>query len=309
MDNFKRRKFLQAVATLTAATGLSNFSFAGTSPNQISTSVAGNRFKISLNAYSFNEPLKNGHTTLETVMEFCATEGFDAIDLTAYYFPGYPQVPADEYLFNLKRKAHQLGLQISGTGIRNEFVEADKIKRDEQVTFVKNWIEAAAKLGAPVIRIFTGKMLPLNYKRPEVTGWIVEAVKACVEHGKKHGVIVALQNHNDFIKIADEATDIVKKVNSQWFGLVLDPGSFATLDPYDETKKAAAFAVNWQIKENLSNNGKIIPTDLHKLFRIILASPYRGFLPIETLNAGDPFVIVPPFLQKVKAALEDVYKV
>jgi hypothetical protein len=44
--------------------------------------------------------------------------------------------------------------------------------------------------------------------------------------------------------------------------------------------------------------------DLYKLCRIINASSYRGYLPIETLSPGDPFQIVPPFLKLVRGALE-----
>jgi len=304
MKSFERRKFLQSLITASALTGMGNFSLAKATPIKPAARSDNNRFKISLNAYSFNEPLKNGKTTLDDVLEFCAKQNFDAIDMTGYYFPGYPEIPTDEYIYHLKRKAHQLGVEISGTGIRNEFAEPDKTKRAAEIIFVKKWIEVAAKLGAPVIRIFTGKSLPANYDWEEVAEWIAADVKSCVDFGKQHGVIVAVQNHNDFIKTADQAIRLIKKINSDWFGLVLDTGSFLTLEPYSEIKKTAEFAVNWQVKERLTINGKAEAMDLEKLFRIINASTYRGYLPIETLSAGDPFVIVPPFLKQVRAALD-----
>ncbi len=304
MKPFERRKFLQSLITASALTGMGNFSLAEATPVKPAGHSDSNRFKISLNAYSFNEPLKNGKATLDDVLEFCAKENFDAIDMTGYYFPGYPEIPTDEYIYHLKRKAHQLGVEISGTGIRNEFAEPDKTKRAAEIIFVKKWIEVAAKLGAPVIRIFTGKSLPANYAWEEVAEWITADIKSCVDFGKQHGVIVAVQNHNDFIKTAEQAINIIKKVNSDWFGLVLDTGSFVTLEPYSEIKKTAEFAVNWQVKERLTINGKAEAMDLEKLFRIINSSNYRGYLPIETLSAGDPFVIVPPFLKQVRAALD-----
>lgn len=304
MKMFERRHFLRSFAMMTTATGLGNFSLAHAQPTQKLARVAGGRFKISLNAYSFNEPLRSGKTNLEVVMEFCAEHNFDAIDLTAYYFPAYPALPNDEYIYRLKRKAHALGLEISGTGIRTEFAEPDKRKRAEEVAFVKGWIEVAARLGAPVIRIFSGKVLPQNYTWSEVADWIAQDIRACVDHGKKHGVIVALQNHNDFVKTADETIQIIKKVDSEWFGLVLDTGSFVTKEPYGEIEKTAPYAVNWQIKEKLNYKGKVELIDLERVFRIINNSPYRGYLPIETLSPGDPFVIVPVFLKQVREALD-----
>jgi sugar phosphate isomerase/epimerase len=306
MQPFKRRKFIQSLVTASAVVGTGSLSIASAKEKQTATGIDKTRFKISLNAYSFNNPLTNKKTTLDALIEFCAKEGFDAIDVTGYYFPGYPEVPSDEYIYQLKNKAHRLGIEISGTGIRNEFGDPDKAKRAADITLTKKWIEVAAKLGAPVIRIFTAKTLPANYTWEQAEAWIVEDIKTCVEYGKQHGVIVAVQNHNDFVKTASQMIDIIKKVNSEWFGLVLDTGSFVTEEPYSEIKKTAEYAVNWQIKERLNYNGKQEDMDLEKLFRIINASSYRGYLPIETLSPGDPFQIVPPFLKKVKDALEKV---
>jgi hypothetical protein len=120
MKPLERRSFLRSLATASAIAGVGNFSLADAKPSKQAASSTGNRFKISLNAYSFNAPLRDGKTNLDAVMEFCARENFDAIDITGYYFPGYPAVPTDEYIYHLKRKAHQLGLEISGTGIKQK---------------------------------------------------------------------------------------------------------------------------------------------------------------------------------------------
>jgi sugar phosphate isomerase/epimerase len=303
MSQLPRRKFMQQITAATVLSGLGGIpaSFAQTENSKKDNDT--NRFKISLNAYSFNKPLMNKETDLEALITFCAKEKFDAIDMTGYYFPGYPAVPDDAYIYHLKNKAHRMGVEISGTGIRNDFGDPDAGKRKEQIAFVKNWIDVAAKLGAPVIRIFTAKEKPASHTWEETEQWIIEAILACAAYGKQRGVIVAVQNHNDFIKTADQAIDILQKVNSDWFGLVLDTGSFVTGEPYHEITKVTQYAVNWQIKEKLNYQGKSTDMDLEKLFRIVWASDYRGYLPIETLSPGDPFSIVPPFLQKVRMAL------
>ncbi len=155
--------------------------------------------KTSLNSFSFDAELKAGKFNLFQVLDYCNEQKFDAVDLTGYYFPGYPNVPTDDYIFEIKRKAIALGLEISGTGIRTDFTISDKTKRNEQITLVKNWIEVAEKLGAPVIRIFAGAPVTED-KWIETADRIIEDIKVCVEFGKKHGIIVAVQNHNDFIK-------------------------------------------------------------------------------------------------------------
>ena len=123
---------------------------------------------------------------------------------------------------------------------------------------------------------------------------------ACVDHGRRYGVIVGLQNHNDFVKTAGETIRIVEAVNSEWFGVILDIGSLRQGDPYAEVEKLVPYAVNWQLKESVWHGEKEVPADLSRIKTIIDKAGYRGFLPIETLGAGDPREKVPRFLTEAR---------
>ncbi|MBN2411154.1 sugar phosphate isomerase/epimerase [candidate division KSB1 bacterium] len=263
----------------------------------------GAKLKISLNAYSFNKPLNEGSMTLDDLVEYCAEQGFDAVDLTGYYFPNYPEVPADDYIYHIKRKAFINGLAISGTGIRNDFTIPDTEKRKADIQLIKNWINIAVKIGAPVIRIFTGGNVPDGYSREQTEEWMVKDIQECTEFGKEHGIMVAVQNHWDFLKTADETLNLLKKVNSDWFGLVLDIGSYRSENPYEEIARMAPYAVSWQFKENIYVNGQQTETDVNKIASILKSSGYRGYVPIETLGEGDPKIKVKALLAKVRTAL------
>jgi sugar phosphate isomerase/epimerase len=259
--------------------------------------------KTSLNAYSFNAPLLAGTMTLDNLLDFCSVSGFQGVDITAYYFKGYPEVPSDEHLYQIKRKAVRLGLEISGTGVRNDFTIADPVKRKSEVALVKAWIESAAKLGAPVIRIFAGNQKNDGIANEKVLEWMLEDIRTCADYGRQHGVIVGLQNHNDFIQTASDAVQILEKIHSDWLGLILDTGSFRVLDPYEEIQRAAPHAVNWQIKEKVFSHGAEQDLDFDRLMEIIRVSGYRGFLPIETLGEGDPSARVIAMLAKLKTEI------
>lgn len=261
--------------------------------------------KTSLNAYSFNDPLTKGLMDIPDMLRFCAETGFEAVDITAYYFKGYPVVPPDEYLYDIKRKAFGLGLEISGTGVRNDFTIADKTKRQQEVELVKKWIEVAAKIGAPVIRIFSGTQKNETYTKAQVTDWLLEDIQTCVNYGRQYGVIIGLQNHNDFIQTAEEINTIIESINSPWLGLILDTGSYRVHDPYDEISKSVKHAVNWQIKEKVFINGAEVDTDMNRLINIIDGSTYQGYLPIETLGSGDPKIKISLLLKKLKNALAE----
>jgi sugar phosphate isomerase/epimerase len=301
----KRRNFLHNMAALPVFAVVNN-RFNPVQGQGSENSVSNNQLKLSLNAYSFNKPLLEGSMDLDGLLEFCAGQGFFAVDITGYYFKGYPEIPPDEYLYQVKRKALSLGIEISGTGVRNDFTYTDKAKREESLTLVKNWIDVAAKLGAPVIRIFAGNQEIKGYTWDQAAEWITRDIITCVEYGKKHGVVVAVQNHDDFIKTADQALKIIQMVNSEWFGLILDTGSFRQGDPYQEIARSVNTAVNWQIKEEVYFEQNPRNVDLTRLFTIIKNSTYRGYLPLETLGEGDPFAKVSAFMKQAKEALSSV---
>jgi sugar phosphate isomerase/epimerase len=95
-------------------------------------------------------------------------------------------------------------------------------------------------------------------------------------------------------------------VDSEWLGLNLDIGSYRQDDPYEEIAKNIKYAITWQIKENVWIDGKETPTDFEKLFKIIKDSGYRGYLPLETLGAGDPYQKIPVLLENVRRALKSI---
>jgi sugar phosphate isomerase/epimerase len=304
-NNIERRAFVKSlmIAPALPTLGASRLNFDDKSKK--------GKLKTSLNAFSFNDPLMAKTMNLDDLLDFCAEYNFDGVDITGYYFPGYPQVPTDEYIYHIKRKAHLLGVSISGTGIRNDFSIPDAAKRKEDVQLIKNWIEVASKLGAPVIRIFGGANKPMAH--PDIVGkefswdekaaWMVKDIQECVDYGAQHGVIVAIQNHDDFIKTADEAIKIIQLVNKEWFGLILDTGSYRKDDPYEQIARTIQYAVNWQLKENIFVDGVEVKTDLKRLFKIIKESGYRGYVPIETLGKGDPKEKVPRFMAEVREAM------
>ena len=283
--------------------------------------VGGANLKVSLNAYSFSKLLNdyNKHrgpgVSLMALLDFCAKNNFDAIDPTGYFFPTYPEVPPDDYINNFKRRAFELGLDISGTGVRNNFTTADKAVRAAAVQHIKEWCEVAAKLGAPVLRVFadtqmkamTWKDVAPNCTREQVQAWIVDALGECAEQGKKCGVIIGVQNHGDFLQTGEQLLALVKAVNSEWCGPIVDTGYFKTPDPYQDMALVAPYAVNWQVKQSPFGEESDVKTDLVKLIRIVRASNYRGYLPIETLSPKnkvyDPFTVVPPFLKQLRDAI------
>ena len=254
---------------------------------------------ISLNAYSFNRMLLDNKMSLKELFLFAAETGFMGVDLTAYYIPGYPEVPEDKTLFDIKRMALLQGLALTGTGVRNDFTSADPEIRAKEIDLVKNWIVAAAKLGAPYVRVFAGGDSPEGHTRDEIKSWVIDALQECADFASSYGVMVTFQNHNDFIVATEDIIDIMERINSEWFGLMLDIGSLPVPDPYKDIEKLIRYAVTWQVKENVTTNEGSVPTDFARLMKIVSEQNYQGFFPLETLGEGDPRKKVPVLYKQV----------
>lgn len=257
--------------------------------------------RLALNAYSFNAPLRSGETDLFGLLEYSAKLGFDGVDLTGYYFPGYPEPPEDKYIYAIKKRAFELGLHICGTGVRNDFCLTGKKARKDEKKLVKDWIIVAEKLGAPAIRLFAGKTVPDGYTWDETARWVADDMLECAAFGEQHGVVIEIQNHNDFLKTASEVNTLLSMTQSPWIGLMLDIGSYRQTDPYKEIEATIHHAISWQLKENVFIDGEPVPVDLEKLKSIISASEYKGYIPIETLGPGDPVIKVETFYKKVRS--------
>jgi sugar phosphate isomerase/epimerase len=264
------------------------------------------RIRYSVNAYSFNTMLRNGQMTFSDMMDFAAGIGLDAVDLTGYYFANYPEVPSDAELFQLKRKALKLGLDISWTGIRNDFATPDTDARKADLLLIRNWLTASSKLGAPIMRIFAGTNKHESFSREAVKEWMVEEFKICAKYGAETGVLPALQHHNDFLFTSDEVIEILNRVDSDWLGLILDVGSLRRHDPYSEISKLLPYADYIFIKEFVYINGQATPIDMNRMAAVLHASDYSGYVSFESLSDGDPKEIVTTMFRDFKTAFEKI---
>jgi len=292
----KRRQFIQSsFMTAPLIGGIGHFSIR-------SSKVSRKPLKLSLNTYSFNEELTNGSITIFELIDFCKEHGLDAIDPTGYYFTGYPEIPNDTYLYKFKRHAFLSGIEISGSGVRNDFANADPKKLKEDLNLIDGWCGVVSKIGAPLLRVFAGKDVDDGRDKILVTNQVIIELKKACKIAEKHGVMLALQNHNEFLKTSDEIIYVLKEVDSPWLGLHLDIGSLPFGDVYEEISALVDYAITWQIKELVWENGEKVPVNYDKLMKIILDSNYVGYLPLETLNS-DPVKNIPVMVEEIRKRL------
>ena len=115
--------------------------------------------RLSCAAYSFREALTKREMSLSDFIRLCAELGLDGVELTGYYFPDTNRATLNA----LKRECFRYGLAVSGTATRNHFTHPDADFRKAQVEHVKQWVDIAVALGAPMLRIFADQGIPQGY--------------------------------------------------------------------------------------------------------------------------------------------------
>jgi sugar phosphate isomerase/epimerase len=298
----------------------------------------GPRMKLSLAAYSLRkddttfpkglrtaptaEDLAGDAMTLETFIDYCAELGLDGAELTGYYFPKHVQETpifrpptnltedpaarqaridaATDGLNALKNRAFKLGLDVSGTAIGNDFCMPEGPLWAAEVERCKDWIDRATILGAPVIRIFAGKV-PDGDTEENALARCVAAIDECLGYAARRGVFLALENHGGVTATPEQMLGIVAAVKpSPWFGVNFDSANFRTDDPYRDLEMIAPYAVNAQIKVSVHPNGKKERADFARIVDILKRANYRGHVAFEHEEPEDPKAAIPGYIEELR---------
>ena len=302
-----RRDFFKSAAAAGAvAAGLQALP-AGAAEPPVRTGTP--HMKLSLAAYSFNRQLqrrptadqmKDAPMVLEDFIDFCAELELDGTELTSYYFP---KEFDNAYLMALKEKTFRLGLDISGTAIGNDFCIPPGRARDAQLADTREWIDYAAAMGAPVIRIFAGKAKP-GMPEEEALDLCVAGINESLEYAATKGVFLALENHGGITATPAQWLAIVKRVKpSPWFGGNFDSGNFTSADPYAELAQIAPYAVNAQIKMMVRPEGERKRGDFPRIIELLRDAGYRGYIVLEYEEEADPRETIPPLIEELRGLI------
>ena len=295
MDLSTRRGFLKAAAGTVALAAAASPALAipplgRTRPSHL---------KLSLAAYSYRQLLagKPPKMDLFDFVNLAADMGLDAVEPTSYYFPADA---GPEYFHRLKQHAFVLGLDVSGTSVGNNFCVPEGPEREKQLKLVRTWVDNAAAMDAPVIRIFAGTV-PKGESEAKAVARAVEGIKASLPYAAEKGVTLALENHGGITATPAQILALVRAVDAPNFGVNLDTGNFHGVDPYAELAELAPYAVNVQVKTEITRKGKKQEdADLSRVVDILREAKYSGYVVLEYEAAADPLVAIPGHIKTLR---------
>ena len=132
----------------------------------------------------------------------------------------------------------------------------------------------------------------------------IEGIKASLPYAAERGVSLALENHGGITATVAQILALVQAVDAPNFGVNLDTGNFRTADPYADIARLAPYAINVQVKTELSREGKPKEeADLARIVKILRETRYSGYVVLEYEAADDPMSAVPRHVKTLRGLI------
>jgi len=299
--NSSRRKFLREAALSAAGLGLAS-SLPARVLGRTKTSSLPNPalfFKISVSQFSFASQF---WTKKLDPLDFAAKSkelGITGLDYCSMFFADKARDAA--YLAELKKRSSDAGcynlrIMVDGEGILGDLNETNRLKAVENHY---KWIDAAAALGCPMIRVnVEGEGAP-----EDVAKAAVDSLGRLIEYGNKTQTDVIVENHIGISCNGAWLAGVMKQLNNPHGGTLADFGNFCInrtkpetqdiagymktkcLEEYDRYKgitELMPYAKGVHAKSHLfTADGSDQETDFNRMFKIIKDSGFTGWVSVE----------------------------
>lgn len=294
MTKINRRIFIKNAAIGTAGAGL-----AASFPQLLFAGEKELFFKLAISQFSFASQF---WTKKLDPLDFAAKSkelGIPGLDYCSMFFAD--KAKDQTYLAELKKRAadngsYNLRIMVDGEGVLGHLDEPTKLKAVENHY---KWMDAAATLGCPMIRV----NVEGDGDKDAVAKAAVDSLGKLIEYGRKQNVDVIVENHVGISCNAGWLAGVMKQVNSPHCGTLADFGNFCInrtkpetndiagymktkcLEEYDRYKgisELMPFAKGVHAKTHLfDTTGNDTETDFYKMFKIIKDSGFKGWVSIE----------------------------
>jgi sugar phosphate isomerase/epimerase len=218
----------------------------------------------------------SGQMTMEDFIRRAVDLRLNGVDMTVYYLKSTE--PA--YLESLRYLAYKNAVAIIGAACGSRTVQADPAKRANVVNDITKWVDVAAWLGAPQLRILAGS-LPQGVSLAQATAWVVETMKAAAEYSGKKGITLSLENNRGVSQNADTCLEVIHRIDSPYAGITLDITHFVptpSQDAYTQIAACIPYATNAHILDRFDDG---TPIDLKRIWKLFAQAGFRGYMSLE----------------------------
>lgn len=229
---------------------------------------------ISLAQWALVREIREGQwTTLDFPRIAREDFGLNGIEFVNTLF----DVPTARYLDQLKQNAaeHDVKMILIMVDAEGETCTPSSEERKQTVVNHRKWIDIAHYLGCSAIR--TNCRGPENPPRDESVKWAAETYNMMLEHAIPAGISILIENHGGVSNDPDWMIDLMKEVDSLYFGSYPDWRSPSDeFDNYNYLKKMLPWAGGMSYRNQPTEEGTA------KLINMCREAGYRGWYGIES---------------------------
>lgn len=270
---------------------------------------------IGVSSYSFWH-FREQKVPIEYVITKASEMGVEGIEILHVQM----ESEQNDYLQRLKRSAFIHGLDIYCLSIHQDFVSPSAEERAGNVAHTKRCIEIANRLGAPCIRLNSGRWKTVKsfdelmrrggiespiegYTDDDAFGWVIECIQECLPDAERHGVIMALENHWGLTSTPEGVNRIVESIDSDWLKVVMDTGNFLK-NTYNGLQSIAPHTVLVHAKTYFGGGEwYTLDIDYNKVSQILDSVQFCGYVSIEFEGKEDPLTGVPKSIDLLRGCL------
>ncbi len=247
--------------------------------------------------YSYRELIRAGKLDMLTIPAFYKEQGIPGISYNDMFF----KTVDDAFIDEVKAAVKKAGRVVTCYVIEGNLALADEAKRKEQAEADKKKMRAAARLGAPVVRINVGAT---GRENADDTLGVERVVKIFNEElvplAKELKIRISMENHGGVSKTAANIVKIIQATDPKWVGALVDFGNFPLEHKYEEVETVAPYAFVTHVKVNVfDDKGEAAEYDFPRVLGTLKKNHYKGPISIEYEGKGDPVEGV----QKTKALI------
>jgi L-ribulose-5-phosphate 3-epimerase len=247
--------------------------------------------------YSYRDLIRAGKLDMLTIPAFYKEQGIPGISYNDMFF----KTVDDAFIDEVKTAVKKAGRVVTCYVIEGNLALADETKRQAQIEADKRKMRAAARLGAPVVRINVGSTGPENADDTVGVDRVIKIFnEELVPLAKELKIRISIENHGGVSKTAANVVRIIKGTDPKWVGALVDFGNFPLEHKYEEVEQVAPYAFVTHVKVNVfDENGEAKEYDFPRVLGMLKKNRYKGPISIEYEGKGDPVEGV----QKTKALI------
>jgi len=208
--------------------------------------------KIGITQYSYHRTMADGAMDYEGFINKAAALGFETVDIVGYWWK-------DEMAESAKCQdwCKAAGGDLAAYAIRDNLVVLDEAEQDEQCEQIRHGLEIAARMNAPMMRVFGGHLTD-DIDNEQAYELVVKGFKKVAGDAEKAKVILALEDHGGMPGTSGEVLRVMEAVGSEYIKPLVDLGNFLGKGqrPEEAVKDLASTAAMTHVKDF-----KLLPKD------------------------------------------------